>query len=157
MKIRPLKQEDRPRIEEIVHSADNFHPADIRIAMELIDDALTKKESSDYIVDVLEDERGVVHAYVCFGLNPLTDHTFDFYWMVIHREVQGRGLGLMLFQHVETRVRERGGKLLMCETSSLEAYSRVIRMYKKLGYRQVAHIPNFYREGDDKFIYMKEL
>ena len=157
MKIRPVRQEDRPRIEAIILSADNFHPADIRIALELIEDALIKKEESDYIVHVLEDEEGRVQAYVCFGLNPLTDHTFDFYWMVIDREMRGRGLGRMLFQYVETQVRERGGKLLMCETSSLETYGRVVRMYEKLGYQPVARIKNFYRDGDDKLIYMKEL
>ena len=45
MKIRALRPEDRPRIEAIIHSAENFHPADIRIALELIDDAISKKES----------------------------------------------------------------------------------------------------------------
>src|SRR5207249_3209980 len=120
MKIRALRPEDRPRIEAIIHSADNFHPADIRIALELIDDAISKKDKSDYVVDVMEDEEGCVQAYVCFGQNPLTDHTFDFYWMVIDRQLQGRGIGLMLFQYVEKEVRERGGKLLLCETSSLE-------------------------------------
>ena len=157
MKIRPLRPEDRSRVEAIIRSADNFHPADIRIAIELIDDAINKNEASDYIVHVLEDAEGCVQAYVCFGQNPLTDHTFDFYWMVIDHELQGRGMGLMLFQYVETQVRERGGKLLMCETSSLETYDRVVRMYEKLGYQSVARIKNFYREGDDKLIYVKEL
>ena len=157
MKIRPLQPEDRSRVEAIIRSADNFHPADIRIAIELIDDAISKNEASDYIVHVLEDAEGRVQAYVCFGQNPLTDHTFDFYWMVIDRELQGRGMGLMLFQYVETQVRERGGKLLMCETSSLETYDRVVRMYEKLGYQSVGRIKNFYREGDDKLIYVKEL
>jgi len=156
-KIRPFQPEDRSRIEAIIGSADNFHPVDIRIALELIDDVITKKQESDYIVHVLEDENRCVQAYVCFGQNPLTDHTFDFYWMVIDREMQGRGIGLTLFQYVEAKVRERGGKLLMCETSSLETYGRVVRMYEKLGYQRVAHIKNFYREGDDKLIYMKEL
>jgi ribosomal protein S18 acetylase RimI-like enzyme len=157
MKIRPLEPRDRMSIGRIIHSADNFHSKDIRIAEELIDDALGKGESSDYIVHVLEDESGILQGYVCFGQNPLTDHTFDFYWMVIDRALQGRGIGSMLFRHVETEAAERGGKLLMCETSSLEGYGRVVHMYEKLGYRFVARIPNFYRQGDDKLIYMKEL
>jgi ribosomal protein S18 acetylase RimI-like enzyme len=157
MKIRPLESRDRNSLENIIHSADNFHPKDILIAEELIDDVLAKGNSSDYIVHVCEDGNGIIQGYVCFGQNPLTDSTFDFYWMVIDRQFQGRGIGLMLFQHVEIQVKERGGKLLMCETSSLEGYDRVVRLYEKLGYQFVARIPDFYREGDDRLIYMKQL
>ncbi len=155
MKIRALQKTDRLRLEEIIHSTDNFNQADAKIAMELIDDAIHRGDASDYIVDVLEDEAGLVLAYVCFGLTPLTDHTFDFYWMVVDSKYQGRGIGVMLFQHVESQVRSRGGKLLMCETSSLEGYSRVVLMYEKLGYQFVTRIKDFYRTGDDKIIYMK--
>jgi len=157
MLVRPLKRSDRNRLEEIVRSIDNFNQADINIALELIDDVISKEQASDYVVDVLEDDDGIVQAYVCFGHTPLTQHTFDFYWMVIDSQHQRRGLGFMLFQHVEHQVRARDGKLLMCETSSLESYERVVRLYDKLGYQHVARIKNFYREGDDKLIYMKEL
>ena len=157
MKIRALKKQDQERIVEIIRSTANFNAADIAIAIELIDDAISKLAASDYIVEVLEDDSGMVQAYVCFGKTPLTESTFDFYWMVIDSQHQRRGMGLLLFQHVEKRVRNLGGKLLMCETSSLDGYERVVRLYEKLGYSFVARIKNFYREGDDKLIYMKEL
>jgi ribosomal protein S18 acetylase RimI-like enzyme len=157
MRIRPLETKDRQRIEEIVTAVGNFNQPDIEIAMELIDDAISKKADSDYIVYVLEDDARIVQAYVCFGKTPLTDHTYDFYWMAIDPQHQRRGLGLQLFQFVEGQVRERGGKLLMCETSSQESYERVVRLYQRLGYQPVARIKNFYRDGDDKLIYMKEL
>ncbi len=124
--------------------------------MELIDDALQKKMDSDYVVHVLEDVNEI-QAYVCFGKTPLTETTYDFYWMVIDPRHQRRGFGLMLFQYVEDQIRARGGKLLLCETSSLEGYGRVLRLYEKLGYEFVARINDFYREGDDKLIYKKIL
>jgi ribosomal protein S18 acetylase RimI-like enzyme len=157
MQIRGLKTEDRDRLVEIIGSTANFNAADIAIAIELIDDAISKQSASDYIVEVLEDDSGTVQAYVCFGKTPLTESTFDFYWMVIDSQYQRRGMGYLLFQHVEERVRTMGGKLLMCETSSLDGYERVVRLYEKLGYSFVARIKNFYRDGDDKLIYMKEL
>jgi ribosomal protein S18 acetylase RimI-like enzyme len=157
MTIRPLQAKDRQRIQEIVHSVGNFNEADIQIAMELIDDVIAKEDKSDYIIYVLEDDEQIVRAYVCYGQTPLTDHTYDFYWMAIDPNHQRKGLGLRLFQFVEEQVRDRGGKLLMCETSSQETYARVIKLYERLGYQPVARIKNFYREGDDKLIYMKEL
>lgn len=157
MRIRPLEAKDRQRIQEIVSAVGNFNQADIKIAMELIDDVISKNGSSDYTVYVSQDDKDVVQAYVCFGQTPLTDHTYDFYWMAIDPQHQRCGLGLKLFQYVEAQVRERGGKLLMCETSSMESYERVVRLYERLGYQPVARIKNFYRLGDDKLIYMKEL
>jgi len=157
MLIRPFKPADRARLQEIVYSAENFNQADRDVAMELIDDVIAKQQASDYIIDVLEDEQGIAQGYVCYGHTPLTEHTFDFYWMVIDCNHQRQGLGYLFFHHVENQVRARGGRLLMCETSSLEGYERVLRLYEKLGYQRVAWIKNFYREGDDKLIYMKEL
>jgi len=157
MQIRTLQPSDRSRLEQIIDSTQNFNIADKAVAMELIDDAISKGPASDYIIEVLENDEAFVVAYVCFGQTPLTEHTFDFYWMVIDSSHQRHGLGYMLFQHVEKQVRGRGGKLLMCETSSLEGYERVLRLYEKLGYQPVARIKNFYRDGDDKLIYMKEL
>lgn len=157
MRIRPLQSNDHDRLEQIVRSTANFNAADINIAMELIDDAIAKNAASDYIVEVMEDNEGIVQAYICFGKTPLTEHTFDFYWMVIDSQHQRQGLGYLLFQHVEEQVRNRGGKLLMCETSSTDGYERVLRLYEKLGYQHVARIKNFYREGDDKLIYVKYL
>lgn len=157
MTIRPLQAKDRQRIQQIVNAVGNFNEADIKIAMELIDDVIAKEGKSDYIVYVLEDNEQIVQAYVCYGQTPLTDHTYDFYWMAIDPERQRHGLGLRLFQFVEEQVRDHGGKLLMCETSSQESYERVIKLYERLGYQPVARIKNFYRQGDDKLIYMKEL
>lgn len=157
MTIRPLQAKDRQRIQQIVNTVGNFNEADIKIAMELIDDVISKEGKSDYIVYVLEDDEQIVQAYVCYGQTPLTDHTYDFYWMAIDPEHQRHGLGLRLFQFVEEQVRDHGGKLLMCETSSQKSYERVIKLYERLGYQPVARIKNFYRHGDDKLIYMKEL
>ena len=157
MLIRGLLPTDRKRLVEIIETTANFNDADVAIAIELIDDAIQKQGASDYIVEVLEDDDHTVQAYVCFGKTPLTQNTFDFYWMVIDSRRQRRGLGFLLFQHVEKRVRELGGKLLMCETSSLDGYERVVRLYEKLEYTFVARIKSFYRDGDDKLIYMKEL
>ncbi|PWT92387.1 MAG: hypothetical protein C5B54_03600 [Acidobacteria bacterium] len=157
MNIRPFDSKDRTRLKEIITSIANFNGADKAIALELIDDVIAKEQKSDYIIYVCEDETNIVQAYVCFGKTPLTESTFDFYWCVVDQDFQRHGLGFRLFQFVETEVQRLGGKLLMCETSSLDSYDRVLKLYEKLGYQFVARIKNFYREGDDKFIYMKDV
>ena len=157
MEPRLFRKEDRPPLEKIIRSVSNFNQMDVSVALELIDDVCEKEERSDYIIYVLEDESKIVRGYVCFGKTPLTESTFDFYWMAIDPSFQGKGIGLHFFQFVERQVKQRGARRLMCETSSLDDYQRVVRLYEKLGYQFVARIRNFYKDGDDKLIYMKEL
>ena len=154
MIIRPLQPRDRLRIQDIVHAVGNFNPAETDVAMELVDDALQKGSVSDYIVYVLEKDAAVC-GYACFGKTPLTDSTFDFYWMAVDPLHQRQGLGRALIRFVEEEVQRRGGAMLILETSSLETYRRTVRIYELSGYTLTARIPNFYRQGDDKLIYIK--
>ena len=54
-------------------------------------------------------------------------------------------------------MRATDGRLLLIETSSQESYGDTIRFYEKSGYPLVARIKGFYRPGDDKLIFAKEL
>jgi ribosomal protein S18 acetylase RimI-like enzyme len=157
MEIRRVRQADRNRIAEILLDVKNFNPEEVRIALELVDDALAKVESSDYQTYVLANDDSVIQGYICYGKTPLTDSTFDFYWLAVSPQAQGKGYGRLLISFVEERVKEAGGAMLVLETSSLESYSRTLRIYVECGYQIVARIKNFYRRGDDKIILTKEL
>ena len=157
MEIRRVQPSDRQRIVEILSDVKNFNAEEVRVAMELVDDALEKGEQSDYQTYVLADEEAAIQGYICYGKTPLTDSTFDFYWLAVSPESQGKGYGRVLISFVEEQVRRVGGTILVLETSSLESYSRTVRIYLGCGYQIVARIKNFYRAGDDKIILTKEL
>jgi len=157
MKIRCVQPADRDRIHEILIAVGNFNNTEIGVAMELVDDALKRGEDSDYLVRVVDDTSGSVIGYVCFGKTPLTDSTYDFYWMAVHPGSQHQGFGRALISTVENEARQRGGTLLILETSTLDSYRRTVRIYEQAGYMLAARIRNFYRPGDDKLVYIKEL
>jgi ribosomal protein S18 acetylase RimI-like enzyme len=157
MEIRRVQQTDRNRVAEILSDVRNFNPEEVRIALELVDDALEKGEQSDYQTYVLAENDTVVQGYICYGKTPLTDSTFDFYWLAVSPEAQGKGYGRLLISFVEEQVKSVGGTILVLETSSLESYSRTVRIYVECGYQIVARIKNFYRAGDDKIILTKQL
>ena len=48
-KIRPIKKKDRPRLESILKALKHFQPAEVQVALELIDIALTQRGQEDYI------------------------------------------------------------------------------------------------------------
>lgn len=157
MNIRPIQAKDREVLAEIVRLVGNFNEEEIRIAIELIDDAISEYSSGDYIACVLEDDKGQVQGYGCWGSTPLTESTYDFYWMAVHPAAQGRGYGRALIKYVEADVRERGGRLLVLETSSQENYARTRHIYERNDYQLIARIPDFYKKNDDKLIYVKYL
>lgn len=159
VRIRPLHREDHSRIEEMVVSSGKFTPVETAVAMELVDEALTRGEVSGYIIAVLaaDGHQPPVQGYVCYGLVPLTEGVYDLYWIVVDPASQGKGFGRRLLDFVEKDVVARGGRMLLIETSSQQTYDATIRFYQRSGYEVAARIKNFYRIGDDKLILSKEL
>jgi ribosomal protein S18 acetylase RimI-like enzyme len=157
--IRPIERRDRSRIEEIVVSSGKFSKEEIATAVELIDEALEKGEKGGYIIRILETgkEHPAVQGYACYGPTPLTQGVYDLYWIVTDPAAQRKGFGRRLLEYVERDVVKRGGRMLLIETSSQEAYGTTIHFYKRTGYELVARIKNFYRIGDDKLVFSKEL
>jgi ribosomal protein S18 acetylase RimI-like enzyme len=156
MLIRPMEPHDRSSIEDLVVSSGNFSQAEIETAMELVDEALEDGEESGYIIVVLETGT-TVRGYACYGPTPLTQGVYDLYWIAVDPASQGSGLGKRLIQYVEQDVMNRGGRMILIETSSQESYSGTIRFYERRGYHLAARIRNFYRIGDDKLVFQKEL
>ena len=159
MRIRPLEPRDRTRILEVVTATGNFTAAEIAIAMEVVDEALADPAfpRGDYRAYVAEDESGRVAGYECHGPTPLTEGTYDLYWIAVDPAYQGAGYGRALLAFAEADVRATAGRLLLIETSSQESYGATIRFYEKSGYPLAARIKGFYRPGDDKLIFAKEL
>jgi ribosomal protein S18 acetylase RimI-like enzyme len=157
MNIRPIDSKDRDMLTQILKSVGNFNEEEIKVAIELIDDAISEYSSGDYIACVLEDEKGEVQGYGCYGLTPLTESTYDLYWMAVNPAMQGNGYGRSIIRFIEQDVRERGGRLLVLETSSQENYARTRLIYEKNGYELVSRIRDFYKKDDHKLIYVKYL
>jgi ribosomal protein S18 acetylase RimI-like enzyme len=157
--IRPLAPRDRARILEIVTATGNFTPVEIDTAMEVVDEALADPAfpRGEYRAYAAEDDQGRVAGYECHGPTPLTDGTYDLYWIAVDPAYQGGGVGRALLAFAENDVHAAGGRLLLIETSSQESYGATIRFYEKSGYPLVARIKGFYRPGDDKLIFAKEL
>jgi GNAT superfamily N-acetyltransferase len=159
MHIRRLEPNDRLFIEKMVVSAGNFNEIEIATAMELVDEALAQGEESGYLFALLEygEKHPGVQGYACYGPVPLTQGVYDLYWIVVDPAFQGKGSGGHLLEYVEKDVLRRGGRMILIETSSQETYAGTVRFYEHSGYRLAARIRNFYRIGDDKLVFQKDL
>jgi ribosomal protein S18 acetylase RimI-like enzyme len=154
--IRLMEKNDRNRLVEVVTSAGNFNGDEMDVAMELIDEFLEDPQGSGYVIQVLQEEEDL-HGYVCYGPVPLTETTYDLYWIAVRSDSQGKGYGQALIRAAEDDVQKRGGRLLLIETSSVDSYQPTIRFYKHAGYELIGRIADFYRAGDDKLTFAKRL
>ena len=96
-------------------------------------------------------------GYACFGPHPLTDGTYDLYWIAVDPDHQGEGVGRSLLARVEVEVQQRGGRLVLIETSDNPSYAAARRLYEAAGYQCEAHIDDFYSRGDRLLVYAKHL
>lgn len=145
---------DPARIRELITRTGFFTPAETDIAEELVQTRLAIGDESGYFF-ILAEEGELLAGYTCFGLIPCTETSYDLYWIAVHPDFQGEGLGRKLMEKSEKRIREEGGTRIYVETSSRDQYAGTRTFYETLGYRQEAVITNFYRPSDSKIIYCK--
>jgi GNAT superfamily N-acetyltransferase len=155
--VRPLTREDRGTVLDIIQTTAMFTSEEVELARELIDIYLDQPEQKDYLIVVVEAGDGRVVGYLAYGPTPITDGTYDLYWMAVRSGEQGRGYGRELVAWLEETLRKVGGRMILIETSSQAKYEKTRRFYLGLGYLEVSRIPDFYRKGDDLITYAKYL
>jgi ribosomal protein S18 acetylase RimI-like enzyme len=154
MPIRPMTSRDKPAIMQILQNTQEFNELDRRVAEEVIDCYLGDPAGSGYQVLVAETG-SLIEGYVCYGLNTMTQSTWDVYWIAVARSSQGQGIGRELMTTTENNIQAANGKLMIIETSSTPVYDRTNRFYRLMGYGIVCQIADFYAPGDDQIIYEK--
>ena len=155
--IRPMSRSDKSVVMELIEATAFFRREEVHVAEELIDVYLNHPDQKDYDVVVIEGDEHEVAGYLTWGGSPMAVGTYDLYWMAVSPRHQGKGYGRKLVEWMETRVKEIGGRLIIIETSSMPTYEPTRRFYSGLNYREIARIPDYYQDGDDRVIYLKRI
>lgn len=157
--IRDLRSDDVGALRTLLCCTAVFEQHEIEVAEELIREAV--HGSRDYLVYVAEADAAAAHehprivGYACHGHNPVTDAMHDLYWIAVDPAAQGRGVGRALIAHTERSVRDLHGRGIAIETSSRSEYLPARSLYESCGYRKVAELPDYYKPGDNRIVYMK--
>ena len=167
LKIRPLVKGDKQAIMQILRDTPEFKPAEVVVAEEVLDNYLQDPSGSGYYTFVAEltnviargkapkQSRSDIVGYICYGPTPLTEGTWDIYWIAVDSKEKGKGIGSALLTFAENRIKEAGGRLILIETSSRPEYKGTINFYRFHGYELVSKILDFYTSGDDKLTFQK--
>ncbi len=184
IEIRWCRPEDRQVVLSFLAETGFFQPGEIDIAREVLDAALAdgpqghyqsfvacvessqlsvpSSQSSHSESQLSTDNRQPTTApetvgWICYGPTPCTIGTFDIYWIGVAPACQGRGIGRALTVFAEQAIAQRGGRLLVIETSSRETYHPTRQFYLSMGYREAARIADFYGPADHKVVLVKEV
>lgn len=152
--LRPLRVEDKPVLMQILGRLPEFTEEEVDVAEEVLDCCLDDPEISGYLVLVALLDDALV-GYVCYGPTPLTQGTWDVYWMAVAPEQQGRGIGGRLLAAAEEEIARQHGRLAVIETSSRPGYEKTRRFHRSHGYLPACEVSDFYAPGDNKIIMVK--
>ena len=157
MRIRPLAVRDRDGIHRILSRGDTFNQQEIQVALELVDEVLGRPSHPDYRIFCALLPSNSITGFICFGPVPLTDDSYDLYWIAVDRRYGKKGIGSRLITFMEDLVQEKSGRHIYVDTSSTPAYAAARSFYEKHGYRRVCVLKDFYRHGDHKVLFQKTI
>jgi ribosomal protein S18 acetylase RimI-like enzyme len=155
MELRPIQAKDRAPLAALLEKVENFAPGEVGVALELIDGAIRGPES-EYFALVADDDARVA-GYICYGPTPMTEAAWDLYWVAVDSQRKGQGIGKKLLRAFEAVVREKAGRIIRIETSSMESYGGTLEFYLREGYAIVSRVEDFYKTGDDLITLIKKL
>ena len=157
MNLRPLLEKDRAALLSILIKTRAFTSAEIDVAMELIDIVLKDRTQKDYQIDCMAEDQDLAVGYICYGPAPMTEGTFDLYWIAVDPDFQEKGVGSTLVDFLEEAVKDRGGRMILADTSTIPLYEKTRKFYLKNGFQEVARIPDYYQPGNDRITFYRRL
>lgn len=151
--IHVLLPADQAQISQILINWGHFRPEAVDAALEFCEEAACHPFQQYY--GYCAKVGNVVAGFVVFGLAPLADRCWDLYWIGVAPIFSRQGVGEALLGYAENIVVGQQGRQIHIETSSRSDFAPACFFYEKMGFAMVARLKNYYRQGEDKLMYVK--
>lgn len=151
--IRSAVGDDRQQIFALIATIDNFDPEENELAREVIADGLASEKNGYHILVALDRQR--LAGFICYGPIPITVKRWDLYWIAVQPQGARQGVGSLLLRAMEEKIGP--GNRIYVDTSSTEGYRKARAFYERNGYQVACVLADFYRTGDDRVVYSKDL
>jgi ribosomal protein S18 acetylase RimI-like enzyme len=154
--IRRIVPADSPALVTLSTSSGLFKPDESDAIQGMLDDYhATSAGDGRQIITYADGHALVGMAY--FVPKEFTDRVWELLMIAVDASRHREGIGSALLLAVEAAVRAANGRLLLIETSSRSTFERTRQFYRKHGYSEVAHIPDFFADGDGKASFIKRI
>ena len=150
-KIRPVTSADIDELKKVVGSSELF-PSEY--LDEMISDYFNNSDTKDIWFKYFDDNRPVAIGYC--APEKLTDGTYNLLAIGVSKDSQRKGVASEMMQYIEQLLRQKDGRILIVETSSDDAQIAARKFYQNIGYTQEAVIRDFWKDGDDKIVFLEK-
>lgn len=149
--IRRMGRTDLGRLHPVLEETGLFPPDLLEgMAGEAFDDA------AQSLWLMAEDQGGAV-GFAFARPEALTEGTWNLLALAVRPAAQGKGLGGALVRGVEAALRAQGARLLIIDTSGTAEFAPAQRLYARLGFAEVARLPDFWADTVDKVTFARRL
>ena len=83
---------DLERVRRIIEGSGFFHPYEVTVAVEVVNERLLKGLESGYYF-LFAEVNGEVAGYACYGPVPCTEASYDIYWIAVRNDLRHHGSG----------------------------------------------------------------
>lgn len=105
----------------------------------------------------IKNDEGEVVAAIGVAENERKTGGYYLDYFAVHKDCRRQGLGSRLLQKAEEFVRSCQGRFIVLDTGDTDLFEAARSFYKKNGYEQVGHIPEYYDVGDGRIDLYKKL
>ena len=154
--IRPIGPNDTPSLVALSGSSGLFQPEELGAIQEMLDDYHATKVGSGHQI-LTYDEGGTLLGIAYFGPKEFTDRVWELLMIAVDADRHRQGIGSRMLHAVEDALKNANGRLLLIETSDKSSFERTRQFYRKHGYSEVAHIPDYFSDGDGKASFFKRI
>ena len=153
--IRPVVPSDTSAILDLSATL-GFGPDELEVLQRTFDDLHSTNAKIGYQALAYE-ENNLLLGVVYYMPMEMTDRAWELVMIVVDPARQGEGIGRRMILAMEEAIRASEGRILVIETSTSPDQERARRFYRKLGYSEVAEIPDAFADGEGKVIFTKHL
>lgn len=154
--LRTITLADSAPIIELTTATGFFKPRELAALREVLVDYHKENHELGHRGLVWEEGERML-GYIYYAPVIITEGSWYLFWIVVARDAQRQGVGTRLLEYVEKDVRDRGGRMLLIETSMTPHYAPTRRFYLKYGYKVAAEIPDYYADGDGMVVFTKRM
>jgi GNAT superfamily N-acetyltransferase len=154
--IRPIVPADTAALVALCGNSGLFKPEELKAVRGMFDDFHATNAGNGHQA-LTYDEGGTLIGVAYFTPREFTDRVWELLMIAVDAPRHRQGIGSRMLEAVEEVVRAADGRLLVIETSSKSGFERTRQFYRKHGYAEVAHIQDWFSDGDGKVVFIKRL
>lgn len=155
--ISTATEAEKAQIHDITARAGVFNQEEIDSVPAMFDEYLRYGAEGSGYHFIVYREGDQVLGYAIYGFRDLTEGVYDLYWIAVDPPARRKSVGRKLLNACEEAVREAGGRMVIAETSGTAEYASTREFYVRTGYKAESIIKDFYKPGDDLYIFIKRL